>query len=185
MSIEEKFTIIAGLLAAFKWVYEYTQKLSWERSRFLLDCLQDFNAKENTKKVQKILDWNLLNIEIAGNEEQIEDQILMQALQTHDIKSSYSNLEYELRGMFDEYFDDLNALVQLQKAGLIDEDRLKMFLSYWFSILNGERKNKSQAFALSVKKYMLFYGYEELYEFIEQNPFNKMVKKLHAIRRNF
>jgi hypothetical protein len=73
-----------------------------------------------------------------------------------------------LRNSFDEYFDKLTEFIILAESGMISEKNLRIFLNYWFNILNGNKKSKSSKIVSQFKNYMLFYGYEKLYNFINK-----------------
>jgi hypothetical protein len=163
-----------------KWVYEYSQKIAWERNRFMLDRIEVFRQKESTKVMQTLLDWNRAKIDIDGTPTVIDDDILYGAFFTHDKKSDrYTALEFKLRKTFDEYFDDLSEFVRLIDAGLIDEKNLRLFLRYWINILNGKSNRKSKVMQEQIHRYLLHYGYDELYSFLmaEKDGWKILIRK--------
>ena len=165
--IEDNFVLIAGLAAAFKWIYEYSQQRKFEKKKFLLERIEKFYESEDIKIVQKLLDWNEIKIQYDNKEYIIDDTILTEALETHDNKSSFNQTEVLIRKLFDNYFDELNELIILNDCGLVDGDNLKRFLRYWIDILNGEKKNKPKSLISAIDKYLEFYGYQELKDFIK------------------
>jgi hypothetical protein len=165
MTFEEKMTLWAGIAAAAKWVYEYTKRLSWDRNRFLLERIEKFRSMDSTAKVQTMLDWNGARVEINGKRVWVDYVILMGALQTHDVKHDFSAVEVSIRGLFDEYLDGLSELVAMSRSGLVDKGNLRLFMRYWIDILAG-RRGKKTALSNQFKRYMLFYGYEELHDFV-------------------
>jgi len=177
MTFEEKMTLWAGLAAAAKWVYEYTRRLSWERNRFLLERVERFRSTGCVAKVQTMLDWNGVEVEIGGRETWVDDEVLMGALQTHDVKSSFNSGEFELRGMFDEYFDGLTELVAMCRSGLVDEGNLRLFMRYWLDILAGRKRGKPARLVDQFRRYMLFYGYEDLHAFISKGAAADGIRK--------
>jgi len=164
--IKENFILIAGVSAAGKWIWEYSQQRKFEKSKFLLEKIESFNQSEEVKVVHKLLDWNLITVKYNNIEYQIDDQILIDALITHDKKNKYSKTEVMIRGIFDFYFDQLNELIILCDCGLVDERNLRRFLKYWILILNGSKNNKSNNFSERVKNYLTFYGYHDVHKFI-------------------
>ena len=166
MNIELKITIITAVITGIKWVYEYTKQLTWEKNRFLLDRLDLFKNKENTKKMQLLLDWNDINIEIGEKRQRVDDEILLGAFITHNKKSSFTTLEFELRSIFDEYFDDLNEFIVLCETGLIDKENLKIYMKYWFDILTHKKNSKSLILINKIHEYLDYYGYKDLYNFL-------------------
>ena len=107
--IESNFVLIAGLATSVKWVWEYSQSRKFEKNKFLLEKVEKFNSLESTKKVQKVLDWNAITIEINGVYTKMDDSILVEALKTHDQKISFDSTEVYIREIFDEYFTGLTA----------------------------------------------------------------------------
>lgn len=167
MTFEEKMTLWAGILTVAKWVYEYSKKMKWEKNKFLLERIEIFKQRSTVKLMHKLLDWNAgVEVEINGEKISIDDKILFEAMQTHDKKEYFSDVEYYLREVFDDYFDNLNELVLLTKSGLIDEKNLRVFLQYWLEILSGEKKSKSFSLVNQFKIYLNYYGYSELHFFI-------------------
>jgi len=148
MSIEEKITLGIAVVTGVKWVYEYTKKLTWDKNIFLLERFEKFKSKETTKAMHLILD------------------MLFESFETHDVKKTFTQDESVLRKMFDEYFDDLNEFRLLSETGIISEKNYRLYMKYWFQILNGEKLSKKQRLRDQIKKYMNYYGFEELYEFI-------------------
>lgn len=164
--IKDNFVLIAGVFAAFKWIYEYSQSRKFEKNKFLLERIEKFNEIEEVKLVHKLLDWNEIKIQYEGIEYIVNDDILMDALKTHDTKSNFTPVEVIIRKVFDRYFDEINEFIILCDCGLIDEINLKRFLKYWIEILNGVRNSKSELFVETIDKYIEFYGYHNIIEFI-------------------
>jgi hypothetical protein len=165
MTFEENMTLWAAIAAVAKWVYEYTKRLSWDRNRFLLERIEKFRSMESTGKVQTMLDWNGANVELRGKQVWVDDEVLVSALQTHDVKGSFTSTEFAIRGLFDQYFDGLSELVAMSRSGLVDKGNLRLFMRYWIDILGG-RRGKRKAVSDQFGRYMLFYGYEELHDFV-------------------
>jgi len=165
--VESDFVLIAGLATSLKWVWEYSQGRKFEKNKFLLERVEKFNILESTKKVQKILDWNAITIEINGVDTKINDSILVEALKTHDQKVIFDLTEVYLRQIFDDYFTGITELIILSNTGLVDKKNLKKFLKYWIIILNGKKQNKPESFVKTIENYLKFYGYTEVLEFLK------------------
>lgn len=168
MTIEEKVTIGIALVTGIKWVYEYTKKLTWDKNRFLLERYEKFKSKDSTKKMQLILDWNAITIELNENNVRVNDTMLYNALQTHNVVEVFNLNEVALRKLFDEYFDDLNEFRLLSEAGLISEKNYRLFMGYWFEIITGKKNNKPENVKNQLKTYLIFYGYSDLYDFMSK-----------------
>ena len=116
--IESDFVLIAGLATSLKWVWEYSQSRKFEKNKFLLERIEKFNNLESTQKVQKILDWNSISIEINDVKVKVNDGILVESLKTHDQKVSFDSTEVYLRQIFDDYFTGITELIILSNTGL-------------------------------------------------------------------
>lgn len=169
MITPSQFTMITGVIAGAKWVYEYVKKINWEKNKFLLERIDIFKKRDSVQKMQLLLDWNEVIIEFDGKKVLVSDDHLLEALETHDVKHSFTDVEVKLRNIFDDYFDSFNELILLAKIGLIDEDNLRVLLKYWIEIINGTKNSKSPEFIFKIKRYMRFYDYGSLLEFIEKN----------------
>lgn len=167
MSIELILSLVGALAASFKWIYEYARKSKWERNAFLIGQIEKFQDLESTQTMEKILDWNSVTLILDGREFFIDDYMLLEALKTHDVKHKFSKGESRLRGIFDDYFDNLTKFIFMSEVGLIDRENLTLFLEYWFKILSGESKSKSVKIVEAIRNYLEFYGYETLIEFLD------------------
>jgi hypothetical protein len=165
--VESDFVLIAGLATSLKWVWEYSQSRKFEKNKFLLERIEKFNNLESSKKVQKILDWNSISIEVNNVRVKVDDGILVESLKTHDQKASFDSIEVYLRQIFDDYFTGITELIILSETGLVDKKNLKKFLKYWIDILNGKKKNKPKSFVKTIENYLKFYGYTEVLEFLK------------------
>ena len=168
--IKSNFVWIAGIITASKWVYEYSQKLRWEKSKFLLERIEGLLERESTQYVHSMLDWNLLELDFDGVKVKIDDHMLYESLQTHDMKHSFTRHEMKIREFFDEYFDGMTELLILSACGLINKKDLAKFMEYWISILNGKRSSKTERLNSQINEYMLFYGFKKLHRFIHHKP---------------
>jgi hypothetical protein len=164
--ILNNFVFVTGVLTGIKWVWEYSQSRKFEKNKFLYDKLQEFDALENTKFVKKMLDWNKLKITDGDDVHFVTDEILIEALITHDKKNQFSLTEFWIRAQFDEWFDNINELIILSECGLIDRQNLKRMLKYWIDILNGVKKAKRKEFSEQIKNYLSFYGWGDILVFI-------------------
>jgi len=164
--ILNNFVFVTGVLTGIKWVWEYSQSRKFEKNKFLYDKLQEFDALENTKFVKKMLDWNKLKITDGDDVHFVTDEILIEALITHDKKNQFSLTEFWIRAQFDEWFDNINELIILSECGLIDRQNLKRMLKYWIDILNGVKRVKSREFSGQIKNYLSFYGWGDILVFI-------------------
>lgn len=168
MKIELILSIAGALCAAFKWVYEYSRKLKWEMNVFLLEQIEKFRSLESTRAMEKILDWNSAYVSFQNERMLVNDSMLEGAFKTHNIKHTFTKEEVKLRSIFDEYFDNLTKLIFMTKVGLADKKNLILFLEYWFRILSGISKSKSKEVLNEMWKYMEYYGYVDLIQFMEE-----------------
>lgn len=183
--LKNNFLYITAIITSIKWVYEYTNKLNWDRNKFLVDRLEKFFNDKNTNNVQLMLDWNKINIVNGDEKFEINDEILYEALQTHDVKHSFNKTELFIRKSFDEYFDDLTEFVILSKSGMIKEKNLRNFLGYWIKILNGQKKNKPDKLSNQISKYIIYYEFEKLHNFInDKYNIHNYLKLYYIYKKN-
>jgi hypothetical protein len=166
--ILNNFVFVTGVLAGMKWVWEYSQSRKFEKNKFLYDKISEFDDLENTKFVKKMLDWNKFKIKDGLDIHFITDDILIEALTTHDKKNQFNPTEVWIRDQFDEWLDSINELIILSECGLIDKKNLKRMLKYWIDILNGTKKVKRKEFSVQIQNYLLYYGYHDVAAFIKQ-----------------
>lgn len=167
-NLEITITIVGGLAAIFKWVFEYTKQKKWEKNKFLLEKLEEFFELESTKTMHNILDWNGLKIKLYEDDFFIDDHIFYESLKTHDTRNQFTKEEKKLREIYDEYFDNLTKLVFMTKNGLIDKKGLNLFMGYWFNILSGRSNSKNYEIKLQIHRYLDFYGFVILKQYIEE-----------------
>jgi hypothetical protein len=166
--ILNNFVFVTGVLTGIKWVWEYSQSRKFEKNKFLYDKISEFDDLENTKFVKKMLDWNKFQIKDGLDIHFITDDILIEALTTHDKKNQFNPTEVWIRDQFDEWLDSINELIILSECELIDKKNLKRMLKYWIDILNGTKKVKRKEFSVQIQNYLLYYGYHDVAAFIKQ-----------------
>lgn len=165
--IIDNFVWIAGLATTIKWVLEYSESRKFKKNKFLLERIEKFNSLASTQKMQKLLDWNAIKIDIDGVQTKVDDSILIEALKTHNQKKSFDSTEVYIRGIFDDYLTGLTELIILSKTDLVDEKNLRKFIQYWISILNGTKQNKPKSLVETFKNFIEYYGYSEVSEFLK------------------
>lgn len=170
--IEENFVLITGVAASLKWIWEYSESRKFEKNKFLLERIEKFNLLDSTQTAQKLLDWNKISIKINSDTRVIDDNFLIEALKTHDEKDQFTLTEVHIRQIFDDYFTGLSELIILSQTGLVDSKNLNRFMKYWIEILNGTKKNKPIKLIGSISRYLSFYGYSDVLEFIQARKFS-------------
>jgi hypothetical protein len=164
--LSKNLVLITAVITAIRWLYEYSQNRKFNKNKFLLEKIQEFNNLDSIKTVNRLLDWNALKIDINGVPTLVDDTILINALITHNQRSTFNQTEVYLRGIFDEYFDEIRELIILADCGLVDRKNLKRFLKYWIEILNGTKKSKSKEFIKTIDDYLTFYDFMDVKDFI-------------------
>lgn len=91
---------IIVVLTFLKITFEYVKGLKWKKSEFLSKEIKEFFNDKNVKNVCSLLDWNARKIEIEGELVLITDEIIYNALQTHNNKNKFTETESKLRDMF-------------------------------------------------------------------------------------
>lgn len=160
-------SIFVATGAVARWLYEYIQKTKWDKNVFLIQRMDEFLAKDSTKIMHLILDWQEVTIPLAGKATKMNDAIFIGALETHDRRMNFNKLEVQLRPIFDEYFDDLTQLIFLAKNDIVSEKHFISLMSYWFDILDGRSQTKHKEVAIAIDRYLTFYGYHYLKNFLK------------------
>jgi hypothetical protein len=164
---QANFVYIVAVVTSIRWVWEYSQSRKFEKNKFLLERYEKFSNLESTKKVEKLLDWNKITLNINNSEIIVDDSFLVESLKTHNQKAKFDFNEVYIREIFDEYFNGLTELIILSKTGLIDKKNLKKFTKYWVEIINGKNKNKPEVFVETINNYLEFYKFSEIIKFIK------------------
>lgn len=165
--IQDNFVWIASLAAGIKWIWEFTLSTRFNKNKFLVERIDKLDSLESTKKVKKLLDWNLSKIEIDGQLIKIDDGFLIESLRIHKQNDQFTQQEAYIRKIFDEYFDGLEQLVILSETGIIHKKNLNKFIGYWIDILKGNKNNKPKTLIYTIHKYLEFYGYSELLKILK------------------
>jgi len=173
-SINVVLAVGSALAAVFKWVWEYTKKMKWEKNKFLLEELEKFHSLESTIAMETILDWNSADITINDRRIKFDDDLLYSSFATY-YNQDFTKDQLLLRGLFDDYFDNLTRLIFMAKSGLVDEKNLIMFLGYWIKILNGDRSAKSERLVFQIQNYLRYYSYEALFETLQKEKKRKTI----------
>ena len=159
---------VGGMLgASFKWVYEYSKSLKWQKNKFLIEQLDSFKQLESTKAMETILDWNAAKVTFEDKKIYVNDDLLKESLYTHDIKKKFTTDEFVIRDIIDSYFDSLTRFVLFCEHGLVPKESLILQMNYWFNILKGNTsKSKSREIVEMFDKYMEYYGWCSKPQFI-------------------
>lgn len=157
-------TLIA-ILTFIKAIYEYTKSLKWKKSELLMKEIKDFFGDEKIKVFCQILDWNTRNIKIEGESILVNDDFLVEAFSTHNKKGSFSKDEAKIRDLFDYFLDRLSYFNFYIKNGLVDEEEVLDYLSYYLDIMikNG-RKPKEVIMAFNL--YIDYYNFSNVKELL-------------------
>lgn len=165
--MEVVFTFISNLLPIFailtfiKAIIEYRRSQLWKESEFLAKEAKEFLSDEKVKTVLTLLDWNARTIEIDGKSFKINDDYLIEALKTHDKKSRFTVEEAYCRDLFDNFFDKLSYFNIYIKTGLISEEKVYNYFSYYFDILIYVDR-KPVEFVRTVERYLKYYDYKNV-----------------------
>ena len=167
LDIATAFTILGGVVAGGRWVWEWSRQSAWERNRFLLEELEDFRHRDTTATVHQLLDWSTSTVHIEDTAILVRDEDLVAALDLHIHRQRFTADELLLRNTLDKYFDDLNTFLYMVRTDLVDEDHLRAALGYWLRILR-TGGDKGEGFARALHRYLDYYGWGDLRDFINQ-----------------
>jgi hypothetical protein len=124
--------------------------------------VKEFLQKETTKKAFEILDVEGEVVEFGSATIEITDDFLIGAISTFDQKKNNSEMELVVRGILDEFFDDLSIFQSHVEAGLIELKDIKPYLEYWIRELTGRGRLCGKSFAEQTLKYLRFFGYNRV-----------------------
>lgn len=165
-------TAIGGVVA-FAWgVYRYYRAQKWKEAEFISKEAKEFNADPATIVVKQLLDWTWSGEDLALSPDKpdvvtrITDALVQSALRIPQSDSeSFTDDEYELRGLFDQFFDNLDRFGSFLRAELIAPDDVRPYFEYWMKIITGVKaapgtSTKSSDYLEAMQRYIDFYGWK-------------------------
>lgn len=159
---------IVVILTFIKVVYEYVMAMKWKKAEFLSKEVKEFFSDSTVKVICTLLDYNIRKVEIEGKKVVISDREIIDALQTHQVKQSFSTQEGILRDMFDLFFDKLSNFNIHIKNGLVEEKQVLAYFCYYLDIISKPGR-KPKELLKTFSNYIDFYGFENVKELIESN----------------
>lgn len=168
LKIIKEFAPILALLTFIKITLEYVRGLKWKKSEFLSNEMKDFFNDTDIKKVCAVLDWNSRTIELDGKWVLITDEILIEALKTHRVRSQFTETEAKIRDLFDHFFDQLSYFSIYIDNGLITKSGTNSYLSYYLDII-GKPGRKPKELLDVFNEYIEYYDFIKVKKLIEYN----------------
>lgn len=171
--METFFTIISDILpivvilSFIKAIVEYRRTQLWKESEFLSKEAKDFFSDERVKIVLTLLDWNARKIMIDGKEVKVNDSYIIEALKTHNQRSRFTPEEAYVRDLFDNFFDKLAYFNIHRKNGLVSEEKIFNYFSYYFNILTTTER-KDADFLRSINSYIDYYDYTNVRDLLDK-----------------
>jgi hypothetical protein len=163
-------TPVGALLVFFYGVWKYNRAQQWKRAEYVAQEMKEFNRKESTQAIKVLLDW--INPEISLPDEtgaikltRVADAEVPVALRIPtDSSEHFNRKEFALRGMFDEFFDNLDQIGHYLQTKLVEPANVKPYLDYWLRIISGARKvggglDKPAAYLDALATYIKHYGW--------------------------
>ena len=144
--------VVGGAFALWRW----REDQRWRRVQQAQTLVKEFLQKENTKKAFEILDVDGEVVEFGSTTIEITDDFLVGAISTFDQKKNNTEMELIVRGILDEFFDDLSIFQTHVDAGLIELKDIKPYLEYWIRELTGHGQLRGNSFAQQTLKYLRF-----------------------------
>jgi hypothetical protein len=155
-------TIAAGSFALWRWTID--QK--WRRVQYAQQLLTTFFEKQNTKNALRMLDvqgiTNLPTKSAEDNKNQkveLTEAMLIESLQTLDMKVRYEEPFFSIRMVFDEFFTDLSMFQHHIDAGLIEAGDVRPYLEYWIKSIRGYGKIYTIAAARQINAFLVEFDY--------------------------
>lgn len=150
--------VVGGAFALWRW----REDQRWRRVQQAQTLVKEFLQKETTKKAFEILDVEGEVVEFGSATIEITDDFLIGAISTFDQEKNNSEMELVVRGILDEFFDDLSIFQSHVEAGLIELKDIKPYLEYWIRELTGRGRLCGKSFAEQTLKYLRFFGYNRV-----------------------
>jgi hypothetical protein len=161
-----KFLPFVGFLTFLKVVWEYNRGQKWKRSEFLSKEIKEFVNDSSSKIVFQLLDWNVREFNINGEEIVINDSTLANALATHEQRQRFDTWEADIRDIFDKFFDRISTFQIYIKSGLIREKELYYYIGYYIKILDNKDR-KPQILIDAFDNYLTYYDFKNVKELMK------------------
>lgn len=133
---------IAGSFALYRWNIDQR----WRRVQFSFLLIQTFFGKENTKLALRLVDtFGYMELPSASTKgEQLNivltEDMVFEALFTLDQQQEFTEPQFTIRLILDEFFTDLSMFQHHIDAGLIKIEDIRPYLEYWIKAINGHGK---------------------------------------------
>ena len=153
--------IAGGGFALRRWTIDQR----WRRVQYAYQLIKEFMAKESTRKAFMMLDTTN-NIELFPEKEKPEDRfcrvderLMINALKTFDEQKAFSEPEFAIRMIFDDFFTDLSMFQHHIDAKLIRLNDVRPYLEYWIKSINGHGNVKGIQLAQQINKFLDSFEY--------------------------
>lgn len=169
-TIEELVKIIGIIVTVATLVYtgcQYSAGEKWKVAEFTSQKFKEFSENESVKLANLMLDYNVRPIDIFLNDSPItiRDSLIDSALVTHNIRGNFSTVEYRIRDIFDEYFDQLSLFNRYVKTKLIKDEQVRLYIDYYIQIFAKPNKNrKGEKLLKTMSEYIVFYEFKDVSE---------------------
>ena len=141
-----KFGLVATVLFFTIGLYQYSQGQKWEREKFLVAAVKDFDSKKarHAKQMLDSLAWypsgrtiDLLEADKAEDRRQVvSNQEVYSALTIKKEElSALDNKALLIRESFDDFLGGLVTFCHYIDQGLITKEALEAHLGYWIDLL--------------------------------------------------
>lgn len=176
----EQLGPVVVVLTFIKVTWEYIKGQKWKKSEFLSKEIKEFFKDDIVKMVCAMLDWNTRKIEIDGKVVTVTDEMLYEALQTHNVKGKFTETEAKIRDIFDQFFDKLSYFNIHIENGLVSQREVLSYLSYYLDILSKPGR-KSKRLVATFNNYINYYGFKNVQELINKSnkKKNPLLEKLN------
>jgi hypothetical protein len=173
------FTAILGFTGFGIALLQYLSARKWKKAEFVALLIKDFEANPSVQRSKLMLDWNIVDIVIGKDEQQLtgqvnkvgefyimrfNDDLLFSALRIHIINGhpteKFCDDETIIRLSLDDFLDRLGRFNTHIENGLITFNEVKSYLDYWIRIWADEKSTvKSKELLNQFKKYIIYYNF--------------------------
>lgn len=147
-AIGHLLTSIGGLGILLFWLFSlraYQHQKHWERVRFTLEQIKEFEENTATDLARKLIDANGWVVKLQCDEQTyyISDAHVALALEPYrKHNDGFSAGEIEVRKSFDSFLESMERFSHLIETGLIRAQDLYPYIHYWLDVIGGSQAKR-------------------------------------------
>jgi len=172
LSLFELITILGSVFAALFAYIQFKKSQDWKKCEFVLQFKRTELSSFNVRRAMLILDWNIVDVPLEKGEFgeaisfRFKDRDLISALRDHRAfcpGEGFTQSEFIIRKVFDEYFVKLCELNDFVDKGLIKLKHIDADTDYYLRIIFAVKENEITSKDIDCHKAIL--NYLSVYKF--------------------